>query len=325
MKKVIINASAGGKDSGLKGNGITEKDITLEISKIIENKLKDAGVEVYMMREADETISYDDRIKKAISKFGNDKDVILISNTLNDEDGIDIIYPLKNKDTLAKSISDALEYFNKTKYYQYRSYTDTTKDYYLITRETPNYETIIVRYGNPLSSNDAALLKNDYKKMADAIADAILSYIGVPTKNTYVVKSGDTLYSIARKFNVSVQDLLKANNMTTNTIYLNQVLKIPTTLNEEVEYYKVKSGDTLYSIAKKYNLTVNELKKLNNLKSDNLSIGQLLKVSNQITHTVVSGDTLYALAKKYNTTVDSIKQKNNLKNNNLSIGDVLKI
>ena len=73
---------------------------------------------------------------------------------------------------------------------------------------------------------------------------------------------------------------------------------------------------------------VNEIKSLNNLSSNLLSVGQTLKIPNQsgsITYTVKSGDNLYSIARRYNTTVDEIKRKNNLTSNNLSIGQILVI
>ena len=79
-------------------------------------------------------------------------------------------------------------------------------------------------------------------------------------------------------------------------------------------------------------MSVLELKELNNLTSNNLSIGQILKVkkeevqeSDYIDYKVVSGDTLYSIAKKYNVTVNDIKNINNLSSNTLTIGSILKI
>ncbi len=333
MKKVVINASGGGSDSGAKGNGIVEKDITLKISNIIKDKLEDSGVEVLMLRDKDETISYDDRIKNLKATYPNPYDVVLLSNTLNTTPGIDIIYPLKKTDALASKLASNLEYFNDTKYYQYRWPSDTTKDYYYLTRNTPDYETIIVRYGIPTNSKDANLLKNNYNELALSVADAILDYIGVMPDgvNTYTVKSGDTLYAIANKFNTSVDKLKEINNLTSNNLSIGKVLKIPNEVEDNkptdnlpnANTYIVKSGDTLYSIAKKFNISVDNLKLMNNKSSNMISIGEVLKINNLTPYTIKSGDTLYAIAKKYNTSVDKIKEINNLKNNNLTIGNIL--
>ena len=80
-----------------------------------------------MLRSGDKTISYDDRIKDLKNKFPNSKDVIVLSNTLNSggASGIEIIYALKNKDTLASKLDKNLSYFNNSKYYQLRLPSDT--------------------------------------------------------------------------------------------------------------------------------------------------------------------------------------------------------
>ena len=98
------------------------------------------------------------------------------------------------------------------------------------------------------------------------------------------------------------------NNLTTDSLSIGQVLKLPST-TASTNTYTVKAGDTLYGIANKYNTTVDTLKSLNNLTSNTLSIGQVLKLHSSATstdtYTVKSGDTLYAIANKYNTTVDA--------------------
>ena len=99
----------------------------------------------------------------------------------------------------------------------------------------------------------------------------------VPEENyfNYNVVSGDSLYSIARQFDTSVDAIKNLNNLTSNLLSVGQTLKIPTTSTTE-KTYVVKSGDSLYSIAKNFNLTVDKLKRLNNLTSNLLSIGQIL-------------------------------------------------
>lgn len=154
----------------------------------------------------------------------------------------------------------------------------------------------------------------------------------------YIVKKGDSLYSIAKKFSTTVDELKKLNNLTSNVLQIGQELKVPSSgvSTDVLDSYIVKTGDTLYQIANQYKITVNELKALNNLTSDTLSIGQVLKVpkltdsqqgatTGYINYKVKSGDNLYALARKYNTTVADIMKLNNLTSNLLSIGQNLKI
>ena len=90
---------------------------------------------------------------------------------------------------------------------------------------------------------------------------------------TYTVKKGDNLNSIANKYGVTVSDIKKANNLSSNTIKIDQKLIIP-----NLKEYTVKSGDSLWKIANKYNTTVNKIKNINNLSSDKLSIGQKLLI-----------------------------------------------
>ena len=76
-------ASHGGIDSGAVGNGLKEKDLTLSISKYMYDRFNELGIPVALTRDSDITLTSDDRPKIALSKFGNDKDVIIISNHIN--------------------------------------------------------------------------------------------------------------------------------------------------------------------------------------------------------------------------------------------------
>ena len=95
------------------------------------------------------------------------------------------------------------------------------------------------------------------------------------TGNTYVVKSGDSLYSIALKNNTTVSELKSLNNLTSNIISIGQVLKLPSSVNDTVTYI-VKSGDTLYSIARRYGVTVDDIMRANNMSNNLLSLNQVL-------------------------------------------------
>lgn len=81
----------------------------------------------------------------------------------------------------------------------------------------------------------------------------------------------------------------------------------------------------MFKIANEFNTTVDEIKKLNNLTSNTLSVGQKIKIpqTTSSTYIVKKGDTLWSIAKDNNTTVDDIKELNNLINNSLTIGQQL--
>ena len=215
--------------------------------------------------------------------------------------------------------------------------SDTSKDYYFMQRNTGDTESITVEYGFLDSKgDDVNQLKNNWQNYAEAVVRALIEYLNltyVPVEggNYYTVKSGDSLWSIAKKYNVSVSDLKSTNGLTSSLLSIGDVLKIPTEIEDgPKEYvYVVKKGDSLYKIAQNYDTTVSEIMKLNNLTSTALSIGQILEipvknVSNN-TYTVKSGDSLYKIAQNNNTTVNELKSLNNLTSNLLSIGQVLKI
>ena len=111
----------------------------------------------------------------------------------------------------------------------------------------------------------------------------------LPSYTNYTIKKGDTLYGISKKYNVPVDTLIKDNSLTSSSLKVGQILRIRT---EEIlecygtDYnppsnditYIVKKGDSLYQIAKKYNTSVDNIKKKNNLKTNNLYIGQKLLI-----------------------------------------------
>lgn len=342
IRKVIIDPGHGGTDSGATGNNLLEKDYNLLISKYMYDRFKELGVPVAITRESDTTLSPTDRVNTILNKFGNSSDVILISNHVNSGggEGAEVIYALRNRDTLARRILENIGAAGQEtrKYYQRRLPSDTSKDYYFIHRNTGNLEPLIVEYGFIDNTKDVEFLKENYKELAEAVISAVANYIGVPytppegiTTNTYVVQKGDSLYSIANKLGTTVSELKKENNLTSNTLQIGEVLRVPTKeiYEEEENIYIVKKGDTLYSIAMANNTTVDELKKANNLTSNILSTGQLLKIPSALlpesTYIVKKGDSLYSIANKYNTTIDELKRINNLTSNILSIGQVLKL
>lgn len=351
-KKVIIDAGHGGNDSGSSSNGIIEKDYNLRISKYISNRLNELGIDNKLVRDTDETLSPSDRVARIKKLYTPGTDVILVSNHLNagGGDGAEVIYGLRNSDKFSSIIANnmLLAGQNVRKYYQRRLPSNPSKDYYFIIRDTSPDESILMEYAFLDSTkDDVNQIKNNYEGLAEAMVKSIAEYIGVkytPPINTsaayYTVKSGDTLYSIARRFNITVDKLKELNGLKNNLISVGQNLLVSDSNQSNVvpgddnQYYIVQKGDSLWSIAKKYNTTVDKLKKLNNLSSNLLQIGQKLIINenasvnpetNLIKYTVVKGDTLYSISRKFNTTVSEISSLNNLKTNVLQIGQVLLI
>ena len=339
IKKVVIDAGHGGDDPGTIANGITEKDYTLKISEYIHNRLDEMGVPNEMSRTSDVTLSASDRPKKIQSFYGNGSDVLVVSNHINagGGEGAEIIYALRNNDKFAKKLATEFENAGQSvrKYYQRRLPSNPAKDYYYIMRDTPNNETVIVEYGFADTISDANLIKNDWEKLAEAVTKAIVEYAGgkyvAPLgSNYYTVKSGDSLWSISRKFGVTVNELKKVNNLSSNLLSIGQNLIIPGKKNNtSSNEYVVKKGDTLYGIANKYNVSIDNLKSYNNLSTDSLSIGQKIKIPdnkvNSNEYVVKSGDSLYSISRKYGVSVDNLMSVNNLKSTVLSVGQVLKI
>ncbi len=179
------------------------------------------------------------------------------------------------------------------------------------------------------------------------IVFSLIFIVGVATstntlaqeKSTYTVKSGDTFFSISKRLNVSVTELKQWNNVSSNNLSIGQklvyyIIEEPSTPNPSTEpstatealmdttslihakpdatnsYYLVKSGDTLYKIARENNMSLSELRAINNLTSDNLRIGQRLAIKSVSVAPVVSDFSnesssqgsfvLYTLSKKDN-------------------------
>ncbi len=320
--KVIIDPYRGGPDTGEIINGQYEKNLLLNLSKYMLNDFEKNNIDAELTRTTDTSLTDDERTS-IINELKTENDII-VQNRYSDDGLFNIIYPLRNSDSLASQISTNLEKnnINVDKYFQRRLPTDTSLDYYSIIRNTKPNQVIIIEY------NDL----EDYQNTVNTIVNTIIEYLN--KANTYTVQSGDSLYQIAKKYNTTVDELKALNNLTSNSLSIGQKLKIPTKTASEENYktYTVKKGDSLYQIAKKYDTTVSELKTLNNLTSNSLSIGQKLKIptktaseENYETYTVKKGDSLYQIAKKYDTTVSELKTLNNLTNNLLNIGDKIKV
>jgi len=80
---IVIDPSHGGADRGQTGNGIIEKDLVLDISNYIYNRLNELGVPVTIIRTGDETVSNEERVRRILEAYGNNENVIVLSNHTN--------------------------------------------------------------------------------------------------------------------------------------------------------------------------------------------------------------------------------------------------
>lgn len=166
----------------------------------------------------------------------------------------------------------------------------------------------------------------------------------------YMVKDGETLLDVSRKHKVSLTVLKRANNLETTLINKGQKLRVKnfdvqiesppqadtsnTVEKNTSNFHIVEKDETLYGLARRYSLTLNEIKSKNNLNTNLIKVGQKLRVrnfgiSNEVDSisvwTVSKGDTLFSISRKSGTSVEAIKQLNGLTNSNIIIGQILQL
>lgn len=132
-----------------------------------------------------------------------------------------------------------------------------------------------IKQANNLTNNLLSIGQELKIPIAETIVEEVPEEPTVGGVN-YIVQKGDNLYSIANKYGTTVDAIKQANNLTSNTLQIGQVLLIPGTT--EYATYIVKSEDTLYGIANKYGTNVTQLKTINNLTSNLLQVGQELLI-----------------------------------------------
>jgi LysM repeat protein len=175
--------------------------------------------------------------------------------------------------------------------------------------------------------------------------------IGIETINgkTFIIhKVGEreTLYAISRRYNVTVTQILEVNPTADAGLEINQILKVPYIPKPKQVAggitHKVAEKETLYSLSKQYNITIEEIKEWNNLKESALSVGQVLSIrkvntvtstypippvveykSQRTVHTVAAKETLYSIARQYGISVPQLKEWNALTSEELKIGQNL--
>jgi len=162
---------------------------------------------------------------------------------------------------------------------------------------------------------------------------------------SYKIKKGDSIGQIAEMHNVSVSDLRKWNNISGNKIIAGKTLKIYSSSGNKnnttkktsggYTYHTVKKGETLSQIAEKYKVSIALIKEWNNISGNKIIAGKQIKIKNGSKnnpsgndskyHLVSRGESLYSIAKKYNTTIQKLKSLNKLSNSNIKAGQKLKV
>ncbi len=336
--RIVVDAGHGGVDSGAVSGNLLEKDFNLEAANYMYNRFKELGVPVTITRDTDKTLSRSERLN-TMKSLGTDPNVIVLSNHINagGGEGAEVVYPRRSSPTLAKSILDEIGARGqvKRKIYQRVLPENPRKDYYYIMRETPNTTALLIEYGFIDNPKDQVKLKNNLLNYAEGVVKAVSEYIGVPYSlpnseevgDMYTVKAGDTLYSIARKFNTTVNELVNLNNLNSTILSIGQQIKLPGKEEQnDYEIYTIMNGDSLYSIANKYNISVNDLIDYNGLPTTILTVGDVIRIpknsvnAKENVYVVKPGDTLYKIANIYDVSVNDLIMANNLTSNILSIG-----
>ena len=274
MKKVWLDAGHGGTDSGALGNNLREKDITLQLVLHARAYLEhNYSVDVQVTRSTDVFVSLSDRANRA-NAWGAD---IFVSMHINAGEGTGFEtyrYPSQEgsqSSLLQKELhTEILPTMRKFGTIADRGLKTAN---YAVLRET-NMPAVLSENLFIDTTADAEKLKNAtfLREVGEAHARGIAKYLNLPSNGVtfYTIQSGDTFYSIAKKYNITVQQLQDANpGVDPAKLQIGQQIVLPVTT------YTVQAGDTFYSIAKKYSMTVQQLQDANpGVDPTNLQIGQ---------------------------------------------------
>ena len=160
---------------------------------------------------------------------------------------------------------------------------------------------------------------------------------------SHSIKKGDNLWDLAMKYDTEVKIIKEINYLNNDLLSIDDTLLIPlgkTKSNSFIPYemYIVSEGDSLWSIARKYNLEVRDLARMNSLnENEYLQLGQQLSIGNKnihrnmeskkrtILYSVKQGDNLYKISELFDVTIKSIKEINNFNETTLMPGQIIKV
>lgn len=177
------------------------------------------------------------------------------------------------------------------------------------------------------------------------------------TQDTHTVAEGETLFSIARQYDINVGDIRRWNNLDSNEVGIGQTLRITSPDTQDAIHHTVEPGETLFSLSRQYGVTIAEIQQWNNLEDRVLETGLELVIYGEDTmdsgpgeeqplpdqelsseehisivgtsarsntrYTVKSGDTLTEIAREHDMTLQELRSLNNLESDNLGVGQQL--
>ena len=160
---------------------------------------------------------------------------------------------------------------------------------------------------------------------------------------SHIVQSGDSLWSLASKYDTEVKIIKKINYLNNDLLSINDTLLIPLSKSKSnnfipYEMYIVSEGDTLWSIAKEYNIEIRDLSRMNSIDENSyLQLGQQLSIGNKnihrnieskkrtILYSVKQGDNLFKISELFDVSIRSIEEINNFNNATLMPGQIIKV
>jgi len=183
----------------------------------------------------------------------------------------------------------------------------------------------VIREFNHLSSNSLKVRQKLIIPTTPALLD---KHKFLYAKNSYVVRSGDTLLGLSKRYKVSVHKLMAMNNKKSTMLHVREKLIVPP-LPLPRGAYVVRSGDNLSSIASRYKVSLTALKKRNSLHSNVIHVGQKLAIPRKrhakSAYIVKAGDNLSNIASRYKISVQTLKLRNNKNNNMIHVGEKLRV
>ena len=230
--QIIIDPGHGGFDpGGGTNNYFKEKDLNLLISKYQDARFKELGINSKLVRNTDETLTPIARVDR-INSFNPTSSDILISNHINSggDEGGEVIFSVRGNNQFPNIIANNLKNNGLKIRNVYQRKNKLGKDFYFIQRDTIPNNAVIIEYGFADNEIDTNRLRFEWTMLAESVVKSVTDYLKVPYKQsnviTYIVKENDSLYSIAKKFNTTVNKIKETNNLNSNEIYPEDILYI---------------------------------------------------------------------------------------------------